>query len=72
MAKRIIGLILSACLLAMSSLVLKGCAPAIVPVIEAKYPGCRVLKCEDLGKGYVEARLQCGPVIRVVKMREMK
>ena len=48
------------------------CSDPILPLIKSKYPGCEILKYEELGKGYVEAHLQCGPLIKVVRFQDRR
>ena len=38
-------------------------------VLENRYPNCQVIRIGDVERGYVEASLQCGPVIKSVRYR---
>jgi hypothetical protein len=70
MTKHLIGLLIVAAFL--TFLILHGCANPLVPLIQARYPDCQLLSYDELGQGYVEARLQCGPVIKVVRFQDRR
>lgn len=70
MTKYLIGLLLVAALLTL--LLFHGCANPLVPLVQAKYPDCQLLSYDELGQGYIEAKLQCGPIIKVVKFQDRR
>lgn len=49
-----------------------GCGNSLVPIISKKYPGCQLLDYTEISQGYLEAKLQCGPLIKVVKLRDSR
>jgi hypothetical protein len=70
MVKYFIGLLLVTAFLTLLSL--HGCSSPLVPLIRAKYPDCQLLSYDELGQGYIEAKLQCGPLIKVVKFQDRR
>jgi len=49
---------------------LHGCHQPTISYFETKYPGCRVMKIENLPDDYVQAKMRCGVSIKVVQVRE--
>lgn len=71
MVKHLIGLIVTTIIL--TFLMFSGsCTNPLVPVIQHKYPECQLLDYETLDDGYLEAKLQCGPIIKIIKMKERR
>lgn len=70
MTKHFIGLLIVTVFLVL--VFFHGCTNPMVPLVQAKYPECQLLSYDELGSGYLEAKLQCGPVIKVVKMRDSR
>jgi len=47
-----------------------GCTNPMVGYVEARYPNCQVVKLDEQRSGdMVEVTLQCGPTLKIVKMR---
>ena len=38
--------------------------------IEDQYPNCQVIRIKDVNRQYLEASLQCGPVVKTVTYRK--
>ena len=69
MVKKLIALVFVTAVLTLF-VMLAACSDPLLPLIKSRYPGCEILKYEELGKGYVEAHLQCGPLIKVVRFQD--
>lgn len=68
--KHLIGLLIVTAFLVL--MFFHGCTNPMIPLVQAKYPDCQLISYDELGNGYLEARLQCGPIIKVVKMRDSR
>ena len=62
----VLGMLCTCIILATS----EGCEGANVRRIEQAYPGCQLMKASRLEKNMVEVILQCGPLPKVIKLKE--
>ena len=68
---KIIGLFILAAICIVLSLVI-GCTNPLLAHLRQKYPNCDVVKLEEVDLGYTKAILQCGPLVKEIRVKKVK